>query len=123
MDDSEIEDLLRRYRPIGPPARLRERIFATAPSQRIWPWASAAAALLIFATTFHVASSYEAGTADVTLGPAAATRVADDLTGMLGGDLSARDLAEFIIVEQQVRSEATRVTPTDPSSVPGGDSR
>ena len=123
MDDSEIEDLLRRYRPIGPPAQLRERIFATAPGRRIWPWASAAAALLISAMTFHIASGYEVGSADVTLGPAAATRVADDLTGMLGGDVSARDLAEFIIVEQQVRSEATRVIPTEPNSVPGGDPR
>ena len=123
MDDSEIEDLLRRYRPIGPPARLRERIFATAPSRRIWPWASAAAALLIAAMTLHVASGNEIGSVDVTLGPAAATRVADDLTGMLGGDVAARYLAEFIIVEQQVRSEATRVIPTEPSSVPGGDPR
>ncbi len=120
MNDSEIEDLLRRYRPIGPPARLRERIFATARSRRIWPWASAAAALLISAVTFHFASGYEVGSADVTLGPAAVTRVADDLTGMLGGDVAARDLAEFIMVEQQVRSEATRVIPTEPSSVPGG---
>ena len=123
MDDSEIEDLLRRYRPIGPPAVLRERIFAAAPSRRIWPWASAAAALLMSAMTFHVASGYEVGSADVTLGPAAATRVADDLTDMLGGDAAARDLAEFIIVEQQVRSETTRIIPTEPGSVPQGDPR
>ena len=123
MDDSEIEDLLRRYSPVGPPAGLRERIFATAPSRLIWPWASAAAALLISAMTFHVASGYEVGSADVTLGPAAATRVADDLTDMLGGDAAARDLAEFIIVEQQVRSEATRIIPTEPGSVPQGDPR
>ena len=123
MDDSEIEDLLRRYRPIGPPARLRERVFATAPSRRIWPWASAAAALLISAMTFHVASGYELGSVGLTLGPAGATRVADDLTGMLGGDVVARDLAEFIIVEQQVRGEATRVIPTELDSVAEGDAR
>jgi hypothetical protein len=46
MDDSELEDLLRKYRPVGPPAELRQRIFATARAPRIAPWASAAAAVL-----------------------------------------------------------------------------
>src|SRR6202158_804061 len=103
MNDSEIEDLLRRYRPIAPPTQLRERIFATATLQRIWPWASAAAVLLVSALTFHVAAGYRAASADLRLGPAAAVRVADDLTDMLGGDAGARTLAEFILVEQQVR--------------------
>ena len=122
MDDSKIEDLLRRYRPVGPPARLRDRIFATAPI-RIWPWASAAAALLVSALTFHVGSGYEVASAGVTVGPTVATRVSDDLTEMLGGDVAARELAEFIMVEQQLRSEATRAIPTERSLVPGGDLR
>ncbi|MDO8794602.1 MAG: hypothetical protein Q7J25_08290 [Vicinamibacterales bacterium] len=106
MKDSEIEDLLQRYRPIGPPARLRERILAIDRTERIWPWATAAAALLVCALTFRIATGYEAASVDVRLGPAAATRVADDLTDRLGGDAEARALAEFILVEQQVRAEA-----------------
>lgn len=107
MDDSEIEDLLRRYRPVGPPAKLRERILGTDRVPRIWPWASAAAALLVSALTLHLAGRYEAASADLRLGPAAVVRVADDLTAVLGGGAAARQLAEFIVVEQQARSEAS----------------
>lgn len=106
MKDSDIEDLLRKYRPLGPPARLRERIFAIDHSERIWPWATAAAALLVSALTFPIAIRYEAASVDVRLGPAAETRVVDDLTDRLGGDADARELAEFIVVEQQLRAEA-----------------
>jgi hypothetical protein len=40
-----IEGALRRYRPSGPPAALRDRVLAP-PVGRTWPWAAAAAALL-----------------------------------------------------------------------------
>jgi hypothetical protein len=40
-----IEDALRRYRPSGPPASLRDRVLVP-PVGRTWPWAAAAAALL-----------------------------------------------------------------------------
>ena len=123
MDDSTVENRLRRYRPVGPPPRLRERIVATARIRRIWPWASAAAALLVSALTFHVASGYTVATADVTRGPAAAARLIDDLTDVLGSDVAARALAEFIMVEQQIRSETTRAIPTEPSLVSGGELR
>jgi hypothetical protein len=47
MTDPELDDLLRRYRPAGPPAELRARLIASAaPMPRTWPWAAAAAALL-----------------------------------------------------------------------------
>ena len=47
MSDPELEDLLRRYRPAGPPPDLRARIMPGAvPVRRTWPWAVAAAALL-----------------------------------------------------------------------------
>jgi hypothetical protein len=41
-----IEGALRRYRPSGPPATLRERVLAQDVPARVWPWAAAAAALL-----------------------------------------------------------------------------
>ena len=107
MNDSEIEDLLRKYRPVGPPAEMRQRILATTRVLRIWPWASAAAALLILGLTFHLAARNEVAGADLHLGPADVVRVTEDLTNMLGGDRRARELAEFIVVEQQVHSETT----------------
>ena len=106
MNDSEIEDLLRSYRPTGPPAQLRERILAMERAERIWPWMAAAAALLVSALTLQFATGYEAADVYVTLGPAAEARVADDLTNRLGGDADARGLAQFILVEQQVLAVA-----------------
>jgi hypothetical protein len=105
MNDSEMEDLLRKYRPVGPPAKLRERILGTTRVPRIWPWASAAAALLALGLVFQHAARNQTAAADLNLGPSALARVTEDLTNMLGGDISARELAEFIVVEQQVHSE------------------
>jgi hypothetical protein len=119
MKDSEIEDLLRKFRPVGPPAQLRERILATTRVHRIWPWASAAAALLVLGFTFQLAARNEAAGAGLNLGPSAVARVTDDLTNILGGDLRARELAEFIVVEQQVHSEGTSAA-IEPVTVPGG---
>lgn len=107
MKDSEIEDLLRKYRPVGPPAELRHRILATTGMPRIWPWASAAAALLVLGLTFQLAARNEVADAGLNLGPSAVARVTEDLTNMLGGDLRARELAEFIVVQQEVHSETT----------------
>ena len=107
MKNSEIEDLLRKFRVAGPPAEMRQRILAMNRSPRIWPWTSAAAALLILGLTFQLAARNAAAGADLNLGPSAVARVTEDLTNMLGGDLRARELAELIIVEQQVHSETT----------------
>jgi hypothetical protein len=107
MNESDIEDLFRRYRPIGPPARLRERILAMERPERVWPWMAAAAALLVSALMLRFATGYEAADVYVTLGPAAETRVAEDLTDRLGGDADARGLAQVILVEQQVLAVAT----------------
>ncbi len=107
MKDSDIEDLLRKYRPVGPPGELRQRILARSRVPRIWPWASAAAALLVLGLTLQLAARHEAARANMDLGPSVVTRVTDHLTDMLGGDLRARALAEFIVVEQQVHREIT----------------
>ena len=105
MKDSDIEDLLRKYRPTGPPVDMRQRIFATARVSLIWPWATAAAALLVVGLTFQLAARHAMAGARVNLGPSATARVTEDLTTRLGGDLRARELAELIVVEQQVQSE------------------
>lgn len=47
-DDDKIESMLRRYRPLGPPAELKEQIFRSREQRlyRIWP-AIAASILLV----------------------------------------------------------------------------
>lgn len=119
MKDSEIEDLLRKYRPVGPPAEMRQRVLATIRVPLIWPWASAAAALFVLGLTFQLAARNEVAGADLNLGPSAVARVTDDLTNMLGGDLRARELAEFIVAEQQVQDETT-IAAMKPANGAGG---
>lgn len=121
MDDSELETTLRRYRPVGPHAELRERVLGT-PNKRIWPWAGAAAALLLSTQLLDFATRREVAEANEVVGPAAATLVADDLTERLGGDEPARELAELIVFEQQVRSEMTSM-PTEPDLASEGERR
>lgn len=119
MKNSEIEDLLRKYRPVGPPAEMRQRIRATIRVPLIWPWASAAAALLILGLTLQFAAGNASAGAHLNLGPSAVARVTEDLTNMLGGDLRARELAEFIVLEQQVHGEITSAA-IEPATAAGG---
>lgn len=105
MNDSDIEDLLRKYRPAGPPVEMRQRILATVRVPRIWPWASAAAALLVMALTLRLAAGNLAAGAPMNVEPPTSARIVEDLTTMLGGDTNARELAEFIVFEQEVRRE------------------
>lgn len=107
MKDSEIEDLLRKFRPVGPPLELRQWLFTTTSVPIVWPWVSAAIALLVSGLAFQLAARHTTVSAHVNLGPSAMTRVTEDLADMLGGDLRARTMAEFIAVEQQVHSEIT----------------
>jgi len=80
MKDDEILDSLRRYRPVGPSPRLRGRVIQVKPAARTWPWAVAAAALLVFSITLHtVARKIDTDTA--LLVPAHAP-VSDPLDGL-----------------------------------------
>ena len=110
MKDSDIEDLLRNYRPVDPPVALRHRILATGHVPRIWPWAAAAAALLVVGVTFQLAVRRETADAEMHFEPSAEARATDNLTDMLGGDRRARALAESILVLQQARSERATIT-------------
>jgi hypothetical protein len=121
MDDSELETTLRRYRPAGPPAELRERILAT-PNRRTWPWAGAAAALLLSTQLVDSAARRQVAEASEVMGPGAATLVANDLAERLGGDEPARELAELIVFEQQTRNDTT-ASPAEPDLFPEGDYR
>lgn len=109
MNDAELEARLRRFRPASPDPELRERIFA-AKQPLTWPWAAAAAALLLATQMLTFASRQEVAEASGALGPAAASRVTDELAAMLGGDEPARELAELIVFEQQLRAAASAAT-------------
>jgi hypothetical protein len=52
--DDEILGELKRYRPIGPPERLRARVIQVKAAARTWPWAVAAAALLALSVALNV---------------------------------------------------------------------
>lgn len=101
MDDRDLEQLLRRYRPADPPSDLRERCLAQAadePPVRGWPWAAAAAAMLAAATGFATATARLDPLAVV---PDERVLAIERLAALLGGDEAARRVAEIIVVEEQ----------------------
>ena len=53
MTDDQIENLLRRVRPAGPPPELRARILSASPPRRAWPWLAAAGALLMMVVSLQ----------------------------------------------------------------------
>jgi hypothetical protein len=60
MTDNELEDLLRRVRPAGPRPELRARIVASTAARRgkrAWPWAMAAAAMLILTVVLQFSTA------------------------------------------------------------------
>lgn len=56
MNDSELEELLKRVRPAGPAAHLRARILSATAPRPAWPWIAAAAAVLLTTVTLQVAA-------------------------------------------------------------------
>lgn len=104
-DDPELERRLRGFRPSDPSAALRERVLSTTVARRAWPWAAAAAALLVSALTLRLAMQQEVGRID--LGPDRTAAMVDNLTEALGGDQTARNLAESIVIDAQLRADAT----------------
>lgn len=100
MQDLDIEELLRRYRPAGPPAELRKRIVAGRPRRRARPWAAAAAALVLLAASSHVAATNEVARLGSGIGPGGDTRMIEDLTQRLGGDSQARLQVQLMLFEQ-----------------------
>jgi hypothetical protein len=57
MNDEDIERLLARTRPVGPSEDLRARIFSRRPARRAWPWAVAAAAMLVLTTLLQTGAT------------------------------------------------------------------
>jgi hypothetical protein len=74
-EDAALEDLLQKYRPVGPPSALRQRILAAPTAQRRWPLycfrVGIAATLLFSLGLLHAADALNRANADrIGLGPA-----------------------------------------------------
>ena len=123
MNDEELEALLLGVRPRGPSAELRARILARAAVQvarggqarqttkRAWPWAAAAAAVLVFTMLLQTASAgLRHGVREATA--VAAPDVEDELTIALreSGGLS-EDEARLVARVHQVQMRIERNRP------------
>ena len=104
MHDSDIEGLLKKYRPAAPPEALETRIFQLADpgairttTARTWPWAVAAAALLALTIGLHAFSlTGPAGAADQGLDVQRVQMLAAEIGGP-----GARATAEYIVRQEQ----------------------
>ena len=124
-DDREIEERLRRYRPVGPPAELRQNVFGRVRLQadqgrdsrrvRLQPdrsgvWWELAAAAVLFATALLLQSATARVDHRIVLVTAPAHEAdekrMDDLVRELGGDPSARILAGAIVIRERIREHA-----------------
>lgn len=109
---NDLDDLLNRYRPAGPPPDLRARVLDAAVPSRAWPWGLAAAALLVVSIGLRAGSDVEMNqvqepVVDVT------TAAIDQLASVLGGGEQARVVAESIILQEQIRAaRAAQATET-----------
>jgi hypothetical protein len=123
---NDPEELLRRYRPLGPPPALRDRIAAAArssevarspahaaaaraprPASGFRSWLPAAAAALIAVTFSALASSARQDVAE-QLRKGALTRAAvvSELAASLGGGPAAREEAERLVQLDELKSRA-----------------
>jgi hypothetical protein len=109
MNDQELEDVLKRYRPAGPPSRLRSRLVEPLRARRTWPWATAAAVLLISIITLRIGTHSQAAGVDLQLGPDATDLAVEKLSHILGDATDARALAEWMVIEDQLRVQAAPV--------------
>lgn len=114
MDDRQVEDLLKRYRPAGPPESLRERCLTPSPIARVWPWAAAAAALLAITVGLQAAAAGAVAGADLMWAPDSSEQAVAELADALGGDVAARRAAEQIIDQQMQREPELAEQSTPP---------
>ena len=112
MDDRQVEDILQRYRPAGPPDSLRERCLAPSRVAGVWPWAAAAAALLAITVGLQAAGAGAIAGADIVLTPDTSAQAVADLAEALGGDAAARRTAEQVIGQQMRRDREAAERPT-----------
>ena len=103
MNDRDLEALLRRHRPVGPPPALRERILRAEDRRVPWWWLGAAAALVAITAGTQVAIGSAVATVTVTLAIGAEVSEPDPLLDLVGDDEPARQLAMFWRAEREAR--------------------
>ena len=95
-----VEQVLKKYRPAGPPAALRQRVLAGARASRAarrWrpsPFWLAIAAMLVVAVGLHWATQDLSArtTRTIGIGPVEWNESAEQAADLLGDDLDARSL-------------------------------
>ena len=116
----ELEDRLKRYRPVGPPADLRARIVAAAePASRRWAWVPSAAAAAA-ACLFYVlaASARRDLSAELVKTDPHRDAIVHALAADLGGDEEAGAVAARLI-EMDETTAALGTAPGTPLDVEG----
>jgi hypothetical protein len=115
-EDREIEERLRRYRPAGPSAELREKSMRGARLQPdrggAWWQFAVAAALFVVALLLQSATARIDRRIAQLIEPARAAdeKRLDDLTRELGGDPGARAIAEAMLVRERVAERSAVLT-------------
>jgi hypothetical protein len=105
MNEHDVERVLERYRPVGPPERLRARILTPDSSARVWPWAAVAAALLALVVGLNADRDRLIGSVDAPVEPDARTREIQAVAEMIGVS-DARTRAEaFVLMREQLLGE------------------
>ena len=102
MNDDNLERLLRRYEPIAPSASLRARIVGTHGSRRAWPWAVAAAALVVLTVGLQAASARLLLDTAGAVQPNPRTEEVDALATMMGEVDDPRAAAKQMIEGREV---------------------
>jgi hypothetical protein len=110
VDDRQIEQLLRRHKPVGPPRRLRTRILVPTAPAPMWPWAVAVSIAL--GGTIAVQTLSGQILERIDLGAAADARqlAIEVLADILGGDATAWHLAEADLERTRLMRETAVVT-------------
>jgi hypothetical protein len=106
IQHSDVEELLRRYRPIGPPPDLRTRILSTPSIRHLWLWAAAAAMVIITIVSLHHVTDQLTRQMNVGLWREPATRAVEDIADILGRDPGTQLFAEFIVLYDEEQREA-----------------
>ena len=96
-DDNDLENLLRRYEPVGPSASLRARVVGARTSSRTWPWAAAAAALLALSVWLGASAERLMQRNEVDVAASQRLREVNALTEIIGDAENPRALAEWMI--------------------------
>ena len=118
-DDGAIESLLGRYRPVGPPPGLRDRVLSSAVQTRSW-WIAAgwlsAAAMLLLALGLHLATArmMQETAAASGIGRIEWSAEAEEAAQMLNGDGAGRRYVSLALAAGARRHEGFPPVPMDP---------